>query len=148
VEHGVPVGKGGVVRLDLAQDLCGEDKEHDDDFQRVGQVDLEPALQDRGKQEQDQRQDTEEHVFKVSVEELGHHDQDDQQAQHQINGSDHALLPKRLVGCGQKIVLFLGLLAHSTSFCVLDGWKRRSRARLAYPRIEWKREVRIHGVER
>ena len=36
VEHGVPVGKGGVVRLDLAQDLCGEDKEHDDDFQRVG----------------------------------------------------------------------------------------------------------------
>ena len=125
VEHGVPVGEGGVVRLDLAQNLRGEDEEHDDDLQRVGQVDLEPALQDCGEQEQDQCQDAEEHVFKVPVEELGHHDQDDQQAQHQINGGDHALSLQGLVGRGQKLPFFLDCLPIVSPFtCWMDGSNR------------------------
>ena len=48
VQHGVPVGEGGVKGPDLAQNLSGEDEEKDDDLQGVGQIDLQALFKNGG----------------------------------------------------------------------------------------------------
>ena len=85
----------GIVSLDLSQDLRREDEEQDDDLQRVGQIDADPPLDDGGQGEQYQRQDAQEHVFKVPVEKLGHHGQDDQDSKNDVDG-DHRFFPLQL----------------------------------------------------
>lgn len=52
-------------------------------------------LDDGGQGEQYQRQDAQEHVFKVPVEKLGHHGQDDQDSKNDVDG-DHRFFPLQL----------------------------------------------------
>ncbi len=44
-----------------------------------------------GHQKEEEGQDTQKHIFKVAVEELGHQDHQDGQAEHHIEGGHHAL---------------------------------------------------------
>ena len=73
----VPVGEGHVVRADLAQDFRCINKQQYDDFQCVGQVKVQLALQGAGQHEQNQRQNAEKYVFKIAVKNLRQHDQND-----------------------------------------------------------------------
>lgn len=77
VQDCVPVGEGHVVRADLAQDFRRINKQQYDDFQCVGQVKVQLALQGAGQHEQNQRQNAEKYVFKIAVKNLRQHDQND-----------------------------------------------------------------------
>ena len=70
MEHGVPIGIGEIVALQLPQNLCREDKEQDDDLQRIGQVDVEPPLHQRRQHKEDQGQQAGEGTFVVAPEDM------------------------------------------------------------------------------
>ena len=107
VQHGIPVGEGGVKGPDLAQNLSGEDKEKNDDLQGVGQINLQAFFKNGGQEEEDQSQHAEKNVFKVAVKELSHHHQDHQQPQYDVHRRHHALFSQRAVGGDQKVGFFL-----------------------------------------
>src|SRR5699024_1774567 len=81
VEHGVPVGDNGVVGLHLPQNPGGENKEKDHNLQHIGQINLQAALKNSGQQEQNQREHTVTHVFKVAIKKLRDKSHKHQQAQ-------------------------------------------------------------------
>ena len=107
VQHGVPVGEGGVKGPDLTQNFRSEDKQQNDDLQRVGQVNLQALFKNGGQQKENQRQYTQKDVFKVAVEKLCHHYQDHQQPQHDVHRSHHTLFSQGAVGGDQKVGFFL-----------------------------------------
>ena len=70
VEHGVPIGVGEIVALELPENFRGEDKEQDDDFQGVGEVNVEPALDEGRQHEEHQRQQAGEGAFVVAPDDV------------------------------------------------------------------------------
>ena len=102
VENGVPAFEGGVKGADFPQNLGGEDEEHDDDLHGVGQVDHQRPLEDGGQQEAHQSQRAQEHALIVPVEELGHHGDDDQKAQQDVDHRHRPLSPEDIVGALQN----------------------------------------------
>jgi hypothetical protein len=70
VEDGVPVGILDIKSPDLAKNFCGVDEEQNDDFQCVGEIDVEPPLKERGHLKEKKGEKTEQNIFVISVEEL------------------------------------------------------------------------------
>ena len=70
VEHGVPVGVGDIVALELAQDFRREDKQQNDDLQGVGQINVQPPLQQGGQHKEHQGQSAGEGAFVVAPEDM------------------------------------------------------------------------------
>ena len=92
MQNGVPERENDIKCPNLAENFCGIDKQQNNDFQRVGQVNLQPALDKGGQREQNQRQHAEHHVFKVSVEHLGNEHHHHRNAQQDIQRRDQALV--------------------------------------------------------
>ncbi len=147
VEHGVPVGERNVVRLDLPQNFCGEDKEEDDDLQRVRQVDVDLSFNKGRDQKQNQREDTEKHIFKVTIEKLGHHHKNDQDAQDHVERG-HALFLLDLLSQGHTASGKILSLSHHRP--PSGAGRRRSKSRLFYhsPNDDARDKPHWHRMER
>lgn len=67
VQHGIPVGEGDVVGLNLPQNLSSKNKQEDDDLQGVRQINMYLTFKKGGHQKENEGENTEEKVFKVAV---------------------------------------------------------------------------------
>ena len=85
------MGEGHIVCADLPQDLRCVDKQQDDDFQRIGQVNVQFTLQHGRQGKQDQGEKAEKYIFKIPIEKLGQHHQDHRDAQKRVK-DHHGLL--------------------------------------------------------
>ena len=92
VQHGIPIGEGNVIGVNLAQDFRRIDKQQDDNFQRIWQFNVQPVLHHVGHAEQEQRQHTQKDIFKVAVKDLGNQHQNDRGTQQQVNDGNRALV--------------------------------------------------------
>ena len=84
MEHGIPVGNSHVEAVDFAQNFCRKDKQQNDDFQRAGQHNFEPAGNNAGQNHQKQRQAAQRHALIFSPQQGTHHDKNNQRTQHHI----------------------------------------------------------------
>ena len=99
MQHGIPVGELDIISLNFAQDFRREDEQEDNDLQRVGDLNADGAFNEAGQGKEEQGEHTQEHVFKVMVEDLRHQRHNHQSAEGDVHGRQTRLgldlLPQR-----------------------------------------------------
>ncbi len=88
MEHGVPIGMGDVIAVQLAQNGVGKDEQKNDDLQSTGQFDVQLVLHKNGHQKQQQRQHTHIDAFKLPVEDRPDQNGNHNDTQNHIQGND------------------------------------------------------------
>lgn len=132
VEHGVPVGIGDEIALQLAQDLRREDKQQDDDLQRGRQLDAEVLLDKERQHEQRQHQQADKRALVLAADDGGYQRAQHDEPQHQIHREYHGLPPDGALQVTRRGNGLMGFL-HSVSSLWADRQDEQDRS--CFPRL-------------